>query len=219
MGKELLGFLSRVLTSCLYVDYARSVLRSRGRMRPVSPSRTSNLIWLCEDSVMLPAQILQGATASLWLICTGTLGVLTIFALSIPYGTDLIRRTGKHARRQRYRLDIRAGDAALLACVGGTLVAWDLTSSSGLAIVLIVAVDWAGGIITIRKVYRMPGSEPPRAWALCGLGACAALLSIGTGPLVLYLYPASEVVMAMCVIAVSFLGSRRMADPVRAVHS
>jgi hypothetical protein len=25
--------------------------------------------------------------------------------------------------------------------------------------------------------------------------------------------------MAMCVIGVSFLGSRRMADPVRAVHS
>jgi hypothetical protein len=219
MGKELLGFLSGVLTACLYADYARSVLRSRGSLRRVSPSRTSNLIWLCEDCVMLPAQILQGATASLWLIATGTLGVLTIFALSIPYGTDLIRRTAsKHARRQRYRLDIRAGDAALLACVGGTLVAWGLTSSSGLAIILIVAVDWAGGIVTIKKAYRIPGSEPSRAWALCGLGACAGLLSIGAAPVVLYVYPASEVVMATCVIAVSFLGSRRMAGRVRAAH-
>jgi hypothetical protein len=220
MDRELFGFLSGVLTLCLYAEYARSVLRSRDTVRPVSPSRTSNFIWLCEDCVMLPAQVLRGATASLWLIGTGTLGVLTIFVLSIPYGTDLIRRTGrKHARRDRYRLDVQVGDIALLACVGGTLMAWGLTSSPGLAIVLIVAVDWAGGMVTIRKAYRKPGSEPARAWVLCGLGACAGLLSIGTGPVVLYVYPASEVVMATCVLAVSFLGTRRMADRVRAARN
>ena len=188
-----------------YVVEVQAILR-----RPaVQPERTSWLIWALEYAACFAAQFKEGGVrGSLWLVGEEFAGVLLIYALSLRYGVggSLVRRARNH-RRAGVR-PTASGILLIGVCVA--LVAWLLTRSAAVAVLLLAAVETAGAIPTVVKIYRLPSSEPLMTWALVGVAGILAIPAVGArAPAVLYAYPATLIATGFAVVAASWLPARR----------
>lgn len=187
---ETLGLIAGGIGIIAYAPYVRDILARRTR-----PERASWLIWSLEYSVLFAAQIAQGATHSLWLIGLQLLGVLVICGLSVVYGA------GRFSRR----------DIALLMCAGVSLCAWYFTNNAALATVLLISVEIIAVLPTVIKTYRDPASETLSTWALIGVAGLLTLPVVAGGSPMLYMYPASLVLINFGVVAAILYGRRQQA--------
>jgi hypothetical protein len=193
VGAVVIGFIS-------YAVEVQAIVR-----RPeVRPERTSWLIWALQYVAYFAAQLTEGGTrGSLWLVGEELAGVLVIYVLSLRYGIGgrLVRRA-RHHRRAGWRL---TPGGLLLAGVCVALMAWSLTRSAAIAVLLLSAVELAGAAPTVAKMYRLPGSEPKTTWLLVGVAGVLAIPALGARPpAVLYAYPATLIITAVAVVAVSW---------------
>jgi hypothetical protein len=173
-----------------YIPYIRDTVRGS-----TQPDRVSWFIWLVEYSVLFAAHIAEGAHNSLWLIGLQLLGVSIISGLSVRYGTGGFDRN----------------KLLLIACVLASLIVWRSLQSASLAILLLIAVEASGVVITSLKVFRNPGSETLSMWAAVGLGGLLSTLGAGSNAAwIMYVYPVSLIVMSGSVIAGSYLGNRQL---------
>jgi hypothetical protein len=139
------------------VGYVIATLRGHAR-----PNRVSWGVWSITAWLALAGQLDEGVGMPVLLTLTVALIPTLIFLASFVGG----------AYWQFTRLDITC---AVLS--GLTLLAWQLTASGTVVIVLSIAVDALAAIPTIIKAYRDPGSESHLAYtagmfnAACTLGA------------------------------------------------
>lgn len=187
---EFFGVASGIVGVLGYAPYIKDVYK-----KSTTPDRISWLIWMLEYTALFFAQISIGASWSLWLVGLQLVGVIMIFGLSLKHGV------GKFSRSAYL----------LLTFVIGALVVWRMTDNAALAIIILIAVETSGVVITAIKTYKKPGSETLSFWYLI---ACAGILGIpavgSTTSLVLYLYPISLVIMSSGVIVASYLGTRKL---------
>jgi len=192
------GVLAGVIGIAGYIPYIRDILKGTTK-----PERASWLIWLLEYTALFVAQVNAGAKESLWLIGLQLLGVTSICTLSYRYGTGNFNKQSK----------------IILACVCATLLLWYFTNSTGLAILLLLAVEAAGVALTVRKVYKQPGSETLTMWILAAVGGLLGVAAVGVhANRLLYIYPVALMFMGASVVAASWLGARQpqkevMIDP------
>jgi hypothetical protein len=185
---ELFGLLAGTVGLVSYVPYVRDILR-----RATRPERTSWLIWTCEYGVLFFAQFAKGARSALWLIGLEFIGVTVIYALSLHYGTG--------------RLDSRSG--VLLGLVSLALILWFFTSNVSIALLLTLAVETSGVLLTVIKAYRQPESESLPSWLLLGTAGLVDIPAVGpAAPGILYAYPISLILMSASVVGASLLGMR-----------
>lgn len=186
---ELFGVAAGIIGILGYIPYIKDILRGSTR-----PDRVAWLIWTFEYMALFFAQMLEGASHSLWLIGLQLLGVIVVFSLSL-------RRGFGHFTTQA-RL--------LLASVFLALLIWWLTKNGALAILILLAIEGLGVGLTVRKTFMHPGSETLTMWICVGIGGALGTLAVGVnGTPVLYAYPLALIVMSGSVIAASLLGSRR----------
>lgn len=186
---ELFGLLAGIVGIVGYLPYIRDILRHKTK-----PDRASWLIWTLEYGVLFFAQLNKGATGSLWLVGLQTLGVVAVFALSFHFGM------GKIDRRS----------AVLLACICLALGAWYVTNDATVALLIALAVEASGVLLTTLKVYRHPGSETLTMWILVCIAGALGIPAIAAGSsAILYVYPLSLIVMSGCVIGAALLGTRK----------
>lgn len=186
-----LGLLAGILGVAGYVPYIRDILKGTTK-----PDRASWLIWLLEYAALFVAQVNAGAKDSLWLIGLQLVGVIVICCLAYRYGVGSFDRQSK----------------IILACVCATLALWFFTKNASLTILLLLAVEAVGVILTARKVYKQPGSETLVMWALISVAGILGIAAVGTkAAAILYVYPAALVLMGLAVIAASWLGGKRLA--------
>lgn len=188
----MLGVIAGVIGAIGYIPYIRDILKGTTK-----PDRVSWFIWLLEYAALFCAQLSVGTAGSLWLIGLQLLAVIVINLLSYHYGT------GGFTKK----------NSLVLVSVCAILAAWYFIRSADLTIVLLITVETAGVALTMRKVYRQPGSETLIMWALIALAGMIGVIAVGKGAtLILYAYPVALIVMGLGVIGASWRGSKRTSN-------
>lgn len=164
----LFGGLSGILSAACYIPYIRDIL-----LLKTKPERASWLIWSLLGGIAFFSQLEKGATDSLWLTGIQTLGVLLVFILSIRYGM------GGFTKKDY--------TAVVVAIIG--LICWYFTSEAATALIIVILVDMAGGILTMIKSYKDPGSETLITWVLSCMAGFFAIVSVGLWEPMLLIYP------------------------------
>lgn len=186
----MLGIIAGVIGVIGYVPYILDIFRGTTK-----PDRASWLIWLLEYAALFSAQLSVGALESLWLIGLQLLAVVVISALSYRYGAGGFNKK----------------NSPILLSVCAVLIVWYFIRSADLTIVLLIAVEATGVAVTIRKVYRQPGSETLIMWALIAIAGVIGVIATGRdAALILYAYPIALIVMGLSVIGASWLGNRHI---------
>ena len=182
------GVVSGVLLAVSVLPYARDIVRGNAR-----PERASWFIWIVLTVTAFVTQANKGATWSLFLPGAAVLETALVFALSLRY-------TSK---------PFRAKDTIALVAVASGVVAWLLTADALWALLVTIAVDTAGVVLTMVKAHADPDSETLAAWVISALAAVTALSALGTFSWVLALYPVYCVAANAAVSTTIVLGRRR----------
>lgn len=188
---ELFGIIAGAVGISGYIPYVRDILR-----KTTKPDRIAWLIWTFEYTALFFAQLSAGAHHSLWIVGLQLVGVIVIFCLSLRYGLGAFSRQS----------------TALLVSVFGALLIWYFTQNATLAILILIAVEASGVVLTMIKVYKKPGSETLSFWVLIAITGVLGIPAVGfdAAP-ILYVYPVSLLFMSGGVVGASLLGTRRQA--------
>lgn len=188
---ELFGIVSGLIGVVGYAPYVRDILS-----RSTQPDRVSWFIWTLEYAALLLALLAKGASSSLWLSGLQLVGVAIVFALSFKFGVGKIDRP----------------KILLLIGICLTLVMWSFTNNAALAILLLLAIEGSGVVLTVMKVYRQPSSETPITWLLISVAGLFGVVATQPGQAsILYVYPIFLVFVGIAVIGASRLGRKRLA--------
>lgn len=201
---RLFGIASAILSIYAFFPYARDTIRGRTK-----PQRACWLIWSVLGSIALVTQIVEGATESLWFAAIQVGWTVAIFALAIWRGVGRF---------------LNPGDEYILAAAGMGLVLWAFTHNASYALIITISISMLGGLATILKAYREPGTETMATWVISWMAAACAVCAVGAYDWVLLAYPLyllalySGIVIAMVLgrargHAVIFATGRRTAPP------
>jgi hypothetical protein len=166
---QFFGLLSGILPLIGVIPYDRDIFKHKTK-----PHRSSFLIWSILGSIAFFTQLAKGATWSLFLPAADTLATLSIFILSLWYGTGGLNKR----------------DIAGLCLAGVGLVLWYFTKEPLTALLITVGIDTVGTVLTLIKTYHEPHSETFSSWLLASLGGLFALFAVGELSFSLLLYPA-----------------------------
>jgi hypothetical protein len=181
------GIVSGLLAIVAVIPYIRDIIKKTTR-----PERASWLIWTVLGGIAFFSQLAKGATNSLWMTGLSTLCVLVVFLLSLKHGEGgLVKR------------DI----AALLFAFLG-LVLWYFTKDATVALLIVIAVDLSGSVLTIIKSYKDPESETMSTWVLASISGLFGTLSVGSFNWVLLMYPLYILLANSAVTVAILLGKR-----------
>lgn len=167
------AFAGGLVSVAALFPYIRDIL-----LRKTKPERAMSWIYSALFGILFAAQLSAGATWLLIISGVYVLSSLLIAVFSLKYGY------GKLHRRDSYSL--------VIAAVG--LALWLSTDRPLLAILIVIAIDFAGFWLTLVKTWHAPHSETLVTWQLNCLAAVLSVFSISTWTLTLVIYPLYAVV-------------------------
>ncbi|TAH35843.1 hypothetical protein EYC59_01430 [Candidatus Saccharibacteria bacterium] len=170
--------------------YLRDILRGHTR-----PERTTWLIWSVLAVIAFVSQLKLGARWSLVYVGLTALGGLTVYLLSLKYGTD----------------GWKGGDKIALVIAGVGIALALAMRSPEMAIFGVMIADFAGAVLTIQKAYRRPGSETTVTWVLAGVAWLLTTLSVGSRRFDLVMYPLYMAAICFAVPVAQAFGRLRLA--------
>lgn len=176
---HLIGILGGLIGIAAAIPYIRDIYR-----KTTKPNRATWLIWSVLLAVSLAAQVAAGASYSALLTAGDLAGTLAVFALAFKYGVGGWTRIDK---------------LSLIAAATG-LFLWVIFDQPLLALLMIVLVDYSGGLPTIIKAYKDPESETKVAYAMVATGSALAVISVGSFDFVQMLYPFSLMILMLLII-------------------
>ena len=185
-ARTLFGLASAALSLWAFVPYVRDTM-----LDYTQPQRACWLIWSVLSCVALASQIHEGAGASLWFAGVQAGGTALVFVLSIAKGAGRF---------------LKPGDGVVLALATLGLVLWAKTDSAVFALVISITVSLLGGVATVVKAYRDPGSETMATWRYGWLGAICASAAVGQVDWVLLAYPAYLFTLYGAIMTAMLLG-------------
>jgi len=165
---QFFGFLSGLLPMIGVIPYDRDIF-----LHKTKPHRGSFFIWSILGGIAFFTQFAKGATWSLFLPGADTIATLSIFVLSIWYGTGGLNKR-----------DI----GALLFAITG-LALWYFTKQPLAALFIAIGVDAIGTTLTVIKTWEDPHSETFSSWLLAALGGLFGALAVGRLSFALLAYP------------------------------
>ncbi|MEL7012179.1 MAG: hypothetical protein AAFO72_02750 [Pseudomonadota bacterium] len=184
----LLGIVSAALSTWAFCPYILNTLRGRTK-----PQRASWLIWSVLSSIAFVLQIYEGAIESAWFVGSQAFGTVTVFLLSLRYGS------GNLLGRQ---------DAAVLIVALMGLIAWKLTDTPAYALAIIIGISALGGSVTVTKSYRFPSSETLTTWVLFAVASFLAVIPVQTAGWMLLAYPLYLFVLYTAIVLAILFGQR-----------
>lgn len=175
------------LASC--VPYVRDIFYGTTR-----PNAVTWFLWLFIQAIAIAAQISGGASWSIIMVIADGLAIVLVFILSI---------TG-YGYRSYDRFDIGCGVLGVIA-----IIAWQLTGTPLIAIILSVVADGFAALPTIRKAYADPWSEHPTGWAFTTVAAVVGIASTTQWDATNLIFPAYLAVVNGLTFTLAFIGRRR----------
>ncbi|WP_223424044.1 hypothetical protein [Tateyamaria pelophila] len=188
----IIGLLAGLVSIFAFAPYVRDTLALR-----TQPQRASWFIWSVLSSITLCSQIYEGATSSLWFVAIQAASTVFIFILSISRGTGSL---------------LNASDACMLIAAGIGVLLWIMTDTTAYALAIVIAVSSLGGVATIKKAYRDPGSETMSTWVMSFCASALAVLAVGEPSWVLLAYPVYLFVLYGVIVLATKLGHTRKAE-------
>lgn len=185
---KVLGIASGLIPLIGILPYVRDILR-----KTTKPERASWFIWMVLGGIAFFSQLSKGATNSLWLAGMSVLSVTIVFLLALRYGEG--------------GLDRRDVIALIVSFFG--LVLWYLTKDATIALLLVIAVDTSGSVLTTMKAYEDPGSETMITWFLDGIAGLLSAISVGAFNWILLVYPLYICVANLAVVGAMLLGKKK----------
>lgn len=183
------GYVSGGLILLSFLPYLRGIFKGQTK-----PERMSWFIWSILGGIAFFSQLAKGASHSLWMPGLQTIGDLLVFVLAIKYGIGGMQRR----------------DIVALVAVTISLVLWYHTKEPAVALMLAIAIDGIGGILTIIKSYKLPTTEPVTAWILTALGGLFGTLAVGELDWVLLAFPLYIFAINAAIAFSIRLGARRL---------
>ena len=180
------GIVAGVLSVFAYLPYIADTLKGQTR-----PQRSTWMIWSILSSMSFFSQLAEGATDSLWFSGVQASGTIIVSLLSIRFGT------GNFLNR---------ADSFILMGAAFGLCLWYVTDTAVYALAISIGISALGGVLTVTKAYRDPGSESMVAWLVSFTATIFAIASIGKVDAVLLAYPVYLFVLYGVIIIAILLG-------------
>lgn len=187
------GLVAGILGLVGTIPYIFDIVRGGTR-----PQRAAFLLFSISGAISFASQSAEGATLSLFFAGALMVSSFTIFGLSLKFGI------GGFARRDKVSLSI----AALI------LLAWVVTGSAVVAVVLITAFNTVAKVLVMFKVYDMPHTELLFSWILSTVASMFAVLSVGALNWVLLLPPLQNGITVGIITAIIIVRRRSVFAPV-----
>lgn len=176
------------------VPYIRDIFR-----RKTKPERAMWWIYTALFILLFAAQLSAGAK---WLLIISGEYVLSsalVAILSLKYGYGSLHK--------------RDGLSLAFAALG--FILWLVTDKPLLAILIVIAIDFAGFWLTLIKTWHAPHSETLITWQLNCLSAVISLFSIATLTFTILIYPLYAVFgTALIVWLIMYRRTKIKEDPV-----
>jgi uncharacterized membrane protein YhdT len=175
----ILGISSAILNIIGVVPYIRSILRGKTK-----PERSAWWIWTWLMIIAFGAQAAAGATWSLLLTFSYLVCNVVIAILSLRHG---------YGKFKLYDF------LAIFFAVLGVAV-WKVTNRPILALLIVIAIDFTGNILTMEKSWRAPYTENLITWMLGGLSAVLGLLAVGSWDAAKAMFPIYAVIVNLMMV-------------------
>lgn len=182
------GYISAALSILMVLPYIRDIL-----MLKTKPERASWFIWTVLGLIAFFSQFAKGATGSLWLTAGQTLAVFIVLLFAIRYGV------GGFAKR----------DKLALAAAGFGLILWYLTKEAYTALLMVIAIDAIGSMLTLLKAYEHPETETLSTWVMSGTSGVFGALAVGGIHWILLSYPLYIILANYSITAAILFGRKR----------
>ena len=189
--QETLGYISGILVIISSIPYIRDIFLNK-----TTPERATWFIWSVLLAIAFFAQLSKGGTWSLLLTGADFATVLFIFILSIKRGVG-----------GTTKLDIFS-----LVGAGVSLIIWYLTSDALYALLLIIIIDFLGGLPTLVKAYKDPYSETTIAYMICAFGALVGVFAVGELNFALLIFPAWICIFNFSIGLMTILGKKNLVN-------
>lgn len=186
---RLFGIASALLSIFAFFPYARDTIKGR-----TQPQRACWLIWSVLGSIALITQIVEGATESLWFAAIQVGWTIAIFIMAIWRGTGRF---------------LKAGDEYILAAAAMGLVLWAFTQDASYALIITISISLLGGLATVVKAYRAPGTETMATWIVSWIAAACAVVAVGTLDWILLAYPLYLLLLYTGIVVAIIMGRAR----------
>jgi hypothetical protein len=186
------GIFSALLTLTAVAPYYVDILRGRTK-----PQRAAYAIFGTVATISFFSQMAAGAKASLWFAAVLVLNTYIVFLLSIKRGIG----------------GFGAKDKVSLLLVAIILVAWYITNSASLAVVLVVSLNTIAKYLVVMKVYKLPYSDLLFTWVVSTFASIFAALSVGKLSWVLLLSPVQNGVTVAIIASVIIVRRRQVKPP------
>jgi hypothetical protein len=150
------------------VPYVLDIFR-----RKTKPERAMWWIYSALFILLFAAQLSAGATWLLVISGAYALSAILIAVLSLRYGYGSLHR--------------RDSVSFVIAVLG--LILWLVTNKPLLAILIVIAVDFAGFWLTLTKTWHAPHSETLITWQMNCLSAIISLFTLNSWAFTIAIYP------------------------------
>lgn len=184
----MIGLLSAALSVLAFIPYVRDMMKGK-----TLPLRSTWLIWTVLSTTSLLSNITEGATHSLFFVGMQAALTAMICLMSVWYGTGSF---------------FRAGDRHVLALAGAGTLLWWATDTALWSLTITITVSALGGIVTVVKSYRAPGTETEACWCILTVAAAGGALSVGAWDPLLLAYPLYLFALYGSILTALWLGRR-----------
>jgi uncharacterized membrane protein YhfC len=189
--RGILGIAATVIALISYIPYFRDIVARKTR-----PHAFTWLIWGTLTAIAFVGQIVGHGGPGAWVTGFTALVCLVIAGIAAFDG-----------ERNITRLDWLA-----LAGAGAALIAWFLTHSPLLSVILITVIDEIGFVPTLRKSYYRPHEETMSTFVMSGFKWVLGLVALERFTVTTALFPLS-IVLASWLFVVMLLIRRRQLGP------
>ena len=153
----LLGWISFGLAISSYVCGFSVIVRGSAR-----PSIISRFFWLALSITNFLSYLKMGAGTGIYLALAGTLGSVTIFALSLRYGY----------------IEFKRSDVITIVGACCALLCYVLVSDKLIALSAGLLTHFISGMPTYKNTWRDPYAEGFAFWLLFALASACSLVSV-----------------------------------------
>ena len=164
--------------------------------RRTKPERVTWFVWSLQGLIAFTGQAILGGGWSLVFIGMNAAGNLIVFLLALKFGVGGWKPIDKTA----------------LAIALAGLAASVLVREPVVALLGVIAADFAGTVPTFFKVYRMPESETTFTWLSFATASVLAIFSIGSFKWSLIIYPLYLALDNYAIVVFQYLGKAKLAS-------
>lgn len=184
-----LGVVGSLVGIASYVPYFRDIFRGTTKPHPFSW-----FVWGIITSVVLLAQVLNGAGVGAWISAITLIACFLIAAIAL-----------RHGEKRITALDWWCFSLALAG-----IALWRLTSEPLVAVFMVTFADIIMYVPTIRKSYWKPGEETLSTWVLNTIKWFLSAASLQTITFTTALFPIAIVFTNIFFIAMVLIRRRQL---------